>query len=120
MNLIRNLTQLLNGILPVETGVFSGKPPDRYIVITPLNDSFELHADDFPRAEVQEARVCLFVRGNYLSIKNRIVRAILQNALTITDRRYIGHDDSTGHHQHVIDVAKEYDFEEENYGNDWS
>ena len=31
----------------VETGVFSGKAPDTYLVITPLSDSFELHADNF-------------------------------------------------------------------------
>ena len=30
--------------VPVETGVFSGKAPDTYLVITPLSDSFELHA----------------------------------------------------------------------------
>ena len=29
--------------VPVETGVFSGKAPDTYLVITPLSDSFELH-----------------------------------------------------------------------------
>ena len=32
----------------VETGVFSGKAPDTYLVITPLSDSFELHADNTP------------------------------------------------------------------------
>ena len=32
--------------VPVETGVFSGKAPDTYLVITPLSDNFELHADN--------------------------------------------------------------------------
>ena len=35
----------------VETGVFSGKAPDAYLVITPLSDSFELHADNAPGCE---------------------------------------------------------------------
>ena len=30
--------------VPVETGVFSGKAPDTYLVITPLSDNLELHA----------------------------------------------------------------------------
>lgn len=110
MNLLQKLTGILSAFLPVETGVFSGEPPDKYIVITPLNDAFELHADDFPNAEVQEARVCIFMRGNYVRTKNQIVRAILRDGMTITDRRYIGHEDSTGHHQYVIDVAQEYDY----------
>ena len=34
--------------IPVETGVFSGVPPDLYLVITPMVDTFALHADDSP------------------------------------------------------------------------
>ena len=34
--------------LPLETGVFSGEPPDEYVVVIPLADTFELHADDAP------------------------------------------------------------------------
>jgi hypothetical protein len=30
----------------------------------------------------------------------------------ITDRRYIEHEDDTGYHYYVIDVAKNYDLEE--------
>lgn len=113
MNLLQILTACLSDILPVETGVFSDKPPEAYLVLTPLRDGFELHADDAPNAEVQEVRICIFKIGNYTAVKNRIVRELLRQELTVTDRRYIGHDDSTGHHQYVIDVAKEYDLIEE-------
>ena len=41
--------------IPVETGVFSGVPPDLYLVITPMADTFELHADNFPGYDTQEA-----------------------------------------------------------------
>jgi hypothetical protein len=56
--------------IPVETGRFSGVPPDTYLVITPLIDLFEVHADNTPGYEVQEARLSLFVKGNYTAIKN--------------------------------------------------
>ena len=52
--------------LSVETGVFSGTPPDKYVVVTPLGDSFGLHADNAPEYETQEARLSLFVKGNYM------------------------------------------------------
>lgn len=122
MSLLQLLNSILQDILPIETGVFSGKPPDRYLVLTPLVDTFELHGDNQPNAEVQEIRISLFCIGNYTAIKNEIVGALLAQNVTITDRRYLGHDDSTGHHQYVIDVAQEFDFtqEEDIYGHDWS
>ena len=49
--------------IPVETGVFSGVPPDLYLVITPMADTFELHADNFPGYDTQEARLSLFVKA---------------------------------------------------------
>lgn len=55
--------------VPVETGVFSGKAPDTYLVITPLSDSFELHADNAPGCETQEARLSLYSKGNYTKAK---------------------------------------------------
>ena len=74
----------------VETGVFSGKAPDTYLVITPLSDSFELHADNAPGCEKQEARLSLFTKGSYT----------------------IGFETETGYHHYAIDVAQIYDLEE--------
>lgn len=113
MSLLQILNEILPTLVPVETGVFSDPPPDRYLVITPLTDTFDLHADNQPNAEVQEARLCLFVKGNYVALKNQIVKALLRADVTITDRRFISHDDTTGHNQYAIDVAKEFDFETE-------
>ena len=39
--------------------------------------------------------------------------AILAAGITITDRRYIGHEDDTGYHHYAIDVAKNYELQEE-------
>jgi len=111
MNLLEELNTILKPLLPIETGVFSGVPPDLYLVITPLVDIFELHRDNEPGYEIQEARLSLFVKGNYTAIKNKLVRILLGADFTITDRRYIGHEDDTGFHHYAIDVAKPYEFQ---------
>ena len=112
MNILTELNTLLTGILPVETGVFSGKAPDEYVVINPLADTYPVHADNRPQCETQEARLSLFSKGNYLKRKNEIVRALLAADFTITSRMYIGHEDDTGYHHYAIDVAKNYELED--------
>ena len=112
MSLLEELNTILLPIVPLETGVFSEPPPDRYVVVTPLMDTFLLHTDDRPRHETQEARLSLFDKGNYGASKNQIVRALLAADITITDRRYVGHEDDTGYHHYAIDVAKIYELEE--------
>lgn len=111
MSLLEELNTVLTPLIPVETGVFSDTPPDCYIVITPIVDTFELYADNKPHHEVQEARLSLFDKNNYTAIKNTIVRALLNVDITITDRRYIGHEDDTGYHHYSVDVLKLYPFE---------
>ena len=98
--------------IPVETGVFSNAPPATYAVLTPLSDSFDIHADNKPGVDVQEVRLSLFSKDNYLKIKNRLVKAMLNADITITNRRYIGHEDDTGYHHYAIDVAKSYIWED--------
>lgn len=98
--------------LPLETGVFSGEPPDEYVVVIPLADTFELHADNAPGYETQEARLSLFSKGNYLQRKKQLSKALLTADFVITDRRYIGHEDDTGYHHYAIDVAKLYEMED--------
>lgn len=112
MSLLQEINTLLSPLIPVETGIFSDTAPDRYLVITPLADTFELYTDDKPKNEIQEARLSLYDKGNYMSLKNQIVRALLDADFTITDRRYIGHEDDTGYHHYAIDVAKSYELEE--------
>ena len=112
MNLLSELNALLTDCgIPVETGVFSDKAPDAYIVLTPLSDSFELHADNAPGCETQEARLSLYSKDSYTKVKNAIVRTLLGADFYITDRRYIGFETDTGYHHYAIDVAKIYDLE---------
>jgi hypothetical protein len=112
MNLLQELNNILAPIIPVETGVFSEPAPERYIVITPMADTFDLFTDDKPRHETQEARLSLFDKGNCMSLKNQIIRSLLETDFTITDCRYLGHEDDTGYHHYAIDVAKNYELEE--------
>lgn len=114
MSLLSDLNTVLEPVgIPLETGVFSGVPPDEYLVITPLADTFEVFADNRPHHEVQEARLSLFSKGNYMARKKQVEKALLNAALTITERRYIGHEDDTGYHHYAIDVAKNFEFKEE-------
>ena len=113
MSLLSELKTVIEAVgLPVATGVFSDEPPEEYVVVTPLADTYELHADNLPEYEIQEARLSLFSRGNYLKRKKQLSKALLAADFSITDRRYIGHEDDTGYHHYAIDVAKLYRLEE--------
>ena len=113
MSILLELNRIVDGLgILVETGVFKDKAPDEYVVITPLADTFDVHADNRPQFEIQEARLSLFSKNNYQVRKNQLVRAFLDADFTVTDRRYIGHEDDTDYHHYAIDVAKEYDLQE--------
>ena len=110
--ILEELKTILSPIISVETGVFSNTAPEQYAVLTPLSDEFALHADDRPGCDVQAVRVSLYDKGNYIKIKNTLVSLLLSADMTITGRRYIGHEDDTGYHHYAIDVAKTYQTEE--------
>ena len=75
-------------------------------------DENVVYADNAPDIEIQEVRLSLFSKGSYTKLKNTLIRAILAAEITITDRRYVGHEDDTGYHNYAIDVAKHYEMEE--------
>lgn len=113
MSILADIHAAVKGLdLPVETGVFSDTPPEKYMVVIPLADTFDLHADNTPEYDVQEARISLFSNSNYISEKNKLVKTLLSADFTITDRRYIGYETDTGYHHYVVDVAKHYEMEE--------
>ena len=114
MNILKELNSLCETLnIPVETGVFSGKAPNAYVVLVPLNDSFPLNADNYPQLDYQEVRISIFTKSNYIKLKNRIITHLLGSDFYITDRRYNGYETGSGYHQYTIDVAKQYDIEEE-------
>ena len=96
MSILADVQTALSGLdIPMETGVFTDKAPAKYIVVVPIVDTFEVHADNTPNAEVQEIRISLYCQGSYTKEKNAIVKALLAADLTITDRRYIGYESKT-------------------------
>ena len=112
MSLLAELNALAEGIgIPVETGVFTGTAPDEYLILTPLADSFTLHADNRPQFDVQELRIAIYAKGRYMEGKDQIVRALLAVGIGITDRRYVSREEDTGYFHYAIDVAKSYEME---------
>ena len=93
--------------LPVETGVFSKAAPDEYVVITPISDHFALFSDDAPSMNIEEARLSLFSKRNYTQKKDLLVRILLTAGFTVSDRRYIGHEEETKYHHYSIDIMHE-------------
>ena len=113
MSMLQELNTIVeNAGLPVETGVFSGTAPDEYVVVTPVSERFDLFSDNAPGMNIEEARLSLYTKGNYIDKKDLLVRMLLTAGFTITDRRYIEHEDDTGYYHYAIDVAKAYEQEE--------
>ena len=113
MSITAELDALITGLgLLVETGKFSGKAPEEYVVVTPFGDAFALYADNRPEYETQEARLSLYSKKNYVARKKQIVKALLQAGFTITDRRYLGREDDTGYFHTTIDAQKLYQWED--------
>ena len=113
MSVLADLQTTLGGLeIPIETGVFTDKAPDRYMVVVPLSDTFALHADNAPDGELQEARISIYTQGSYTTAKNAVVKALLRDDFTITGRQYIGYETETGYHHYNVDVAKYYEMEE--------
>jgi hypothetical protein len=109
-SILKDISEVLEPLgIPIETGVFSDKPPDEYIVLIPISDIYDHYADDLPGAEVQEVRLSLFSKGNYQTRKNEVVAILLSADFIITDRRYIGYEEDTGFHHFAVDAAKVYD-----------
>ena len=98
MNALSELKKVIYPLgIPVETGVFNDKAPDKYIVLVPLVDTFAIMADNMPSYDVQEVRISLYSKNNYIRDKNMLVRSLFGADFTITDRKYIGYENETGY-----------------------
>lgn len=95
--------------LPFQTGLYTNSPaPDTYVVATPLVDILELFADNQPGIEIEEVRLSLFTKTNYLKQRAQLTTALLAEGLTVTGRRYVGFEDDTDYHHYAIDVASHH------------
>ncbi|EAD5361716.1 hypothetical protein K8A91_08560 [Listeria monocytogenes] len=112
MTILEELTGLLTQLdIPSETGAFSDSAPDTYVVLTPLTDRFEIFGDNYPLIDVNEVRISLFSKGNYLELQKQITQVLLQADFTITDRLFVGFEKETKYFHVAIDVAKHYEME---------
>jgi hypothetical protein len=115
MSLLSELNAIMDDLnMSVETGAFSGVPPDEYAVLTPLIDDFSLFADNTPQLETQEVRISLFSKSNYRQRVRQLASALLAAGVTITERKYAGFETETGYHNYAVDTAKFYNIEEGN------
>jgi hypothetical protein len=113
MSLLSEINGILDGLgVSVETGIFSGVPPDEYAVLTPLYDGFPLFADNAPQMETQEVRISLFSKGNYRQRVRQITAALLSEDVTVTERRYVGFEEDILYHQYALDALQTYEMEE--------
>lgn len=114
MNILSDVKKMLEELnIPAMTGVFKDNAKEEYAVLVPLADSYPISADNMPITDVQELRITLFSKGNYVKLKNRIVSSLLKNEFYITERKYNGYETDTGYYQYTIDVAKNYEIEED-------
>lgn len=106
------ITELTALEIPAEVGLFKATPaPEQFCVLTPLNNRFEC-SDDRPDQDLQAVRVSLFSKTSYTATARAITEALIEAEIVVTDRRYIGHEDDTGYHHYVIDVEKNYTWED--------
>ena len=105
--LLENISHIAKQLgLAYAVSCYTDSPaPDTYLVFTPLTDSFEIFADNTPGIEVEEVRIALFTKTNYLGLRNQLTRALIDAGLTVTARRYIGYEADTGFHHYSIDVS---------------
>jgi len=96
--------------IPVQTAAFQKKPPDTFMVLIPLVESFPEHADDAPQLTQPEVRLSLYTKGSYTILADTLVRRLLQSGFTVTARQYIEYEADTGYHHYEIDVTKVYPF----------
>lgn len=113
MSILSDLINTLKPLnVPIETGVFTDKAPNKYIVLTPIDEYFLLFGDNAPLVDISSVRISLYTKGNYLSLKNSIVKALINDGYTLTNRQYIGYETETMYHHYNIDVENYYETEE--------
>jgi len=113
MTILAEINTLLSEMsIQAETGKLSDKALDEYVVLVPISDNFSFFCDDMPKYETSEVRLSIFTKGNYIKLKNKIVKGLLDKNFTITDKRYVEYENDTGYHHYNIDVAKYYEMEE--------
>ena len=113
MSILSECKSILDSLsLPVESGIFHDAAPNQYAVLVPLSDTFSLYSDNLPCLNIEEVRISLYSKENFLTLKTHILKALISADFTITDKRYLEYESESGYHHYAIDVAKYYEWEE--------
>mgnify|MGYP003550916070 CR=1 FL=1 len=65
MSMLSDIKEILLPLnISMETGVFTDKAPDRYIVVTPIEDFYDVFGDNKPLIDVHEVRISIYTKGN--------------------------------------------------------
>jgi hypothetical protein len=109
MNIFEELNEIMANLnIPVEAGYFKDSPPEKYAVLTPMNDQFDMFADDKPQQDVKNVRISVFMKNNYLDLKHQLEDSLLQADFTVEQRYYVEYEPDTKFHHYVVDVSKNY------------
>ena len=95
--------------IPIAVGIYkppNGLYPDKYIVITPLEERNDDIADDTELTETSVADVNLYCRGDYQTTKNTMKTSLKSAGFFIEDRRYVAYETDTEHHHYVFTIEK--------------
>jgi hypothetical protein len=110
MSLLSEVCATLDSLcIQHETGAFIDNPPDTFAVLTPMSDDWSVIGDSRPLDEIQNLRISLFTKGNYLADVRRIVFALLDAEIVVSDRRYVGREDDSGYSNFAVDCLKPVD-----------
>ncbi len=118
MGILSDVKTILDALnIPCETGTMSDLAEDTYCVLVPIAES-SLWGDDTIDTNVEECMISLYTKGNYITVKTNIIKALLEGGYTITDRRYIEYESTTHYYHYEIFVEHPYAFAEEEQNNE--
>ena len=103
--LVINTLKPLN--IPI-TAIQNSIKNDKYIVLIPLYETFDVYADNKPTIEIQEVQLAIYCKGNYLALKKQITTLLIDAGFIITNSKYIEYEEDTKLHHYVIDTAVEF------------
>ncbi len=101
-------SRVIEALAPLKLQITVAENPvkqrDKFIVIIPIADNLGNHADNKPGAQIEEAELALYVKGNYLDLRDRITKLLIEADILISGRRYIEYETNTKYHHYVFNV----------------
>ena len=61
---------------------------------------------------MEEVEIGVYTKSNYMELRSKITRLLLNAGLTVTERRYVAYEQDTGFHHYSITAAEAHIFGE--------